>query len=142
MENKNYLLKVIHLLLFIILTPMLVFAHPYDFQISKPKAKADIEFGIDSFERKYYRPHIEFCFPLESNILFFSLQYYHRINSRLQGEVDFWLKAGWRKILSDRLVLEANLNHMCRHYTSIHNPVTFDLNEFFGRLWVDREKYR
>lgn len=142
MENKKNLIKGLCLFPCLILSAMLALAESDDFSLSKPKAKADIEFGIDSFERKYYRPHIEFDFPLKSNILFFSLQYYHRINSKLQGEVDFCLKAGWRRFLSDHLIFEASLNHMCRHLTSRYNPVTFDLNEAFGRLWFEGEKYR
>lgn len=142
MENKKNLIKGLCLFPCLILSAMLALAESDDFSLLKPKATADIEFGIDSLGREYYRPNIEFNLPLKSNIFFFSLQYYHRINSSLQGEVDFWLKAGWMRPLSDHLFFEVSLNHMCRHLTSRYNPVTFDLNEAIGRLWFEREKYR
>lgn len=113
-----------------------------DFQLSKAKAEAEIELGIDSFERRFYRPKLQFHFPLKSNLLFFRIMYYQRINSRLQGEVDFWLKMGLKRALADNLILEASLNHLCRHISSVVYSNVLDVNELVGRLWLYRKNYR
>ena len=113
-----------------------------DFQLSEARAEAVVELGIDSFERRFYRPQLHFYFPLKSNLLFLKMMYYQRINSRLQGEVDFWLRFGWKRALSDHLILEAGLNHMCRHISSVNYSIVLDLNELFGKLWLYKNTYR
>jgi len=113
-----------------------------DFQLSKAKAEAEVELGVDSFERRFYRPKLQFHFPLKSNLLFFKIMYYQRINSRLQGEVDFWLKMGLKRALTDNLILEASLNHMCRHISSEVYSNVLDVNELVGRLWLCKKNYR
>ena len=113
-----------------------------DFQLSKAKAEAEVELGVDSFERRFYRPKLQFHFPLKSNLLFFKIMYYERINSRLQGEVDFWLKMGLKRALTDNLILEASLNHMCRHISSEVYSNVLDVNELVGRLWLCKKNYR
>jgi len=113
-----------------------------DYQLSAAKAKAEVELGIDSFERRFYRPQLQFSFPLEKNLLFLKMLYYQRINSRLQGEVDFWLKVGLKRALAKNLILEASLNHMCRHISSVDYSKALDLNELVGRLWLSKNIYR
>jgi hypothetical protein len=130
------------LLLCLFLPKLLAGSSFDDFQLSKAKAEAEVELGIDSFERRFYRPKLQFHFPLKSNLLFFKIMYYQRINSRLQGEVDFWLKVGLKRALADNLILEASLNHMCRHISSAVYSNVLDVNELVGRLWLYKKNYR
>jgi len=98
-----------------------------------------VEFGIDSGQRKYYRPQFNLAWPLDSGAntrLVFDLSYYERMNSRLQGAIDYWLAFGLERDLASGLKFEARLNHFCRHLTSLENPYILNLNEIFGRLWL------
>ena len=113
-----------------------------DFQLSKAKAEAEVELGIDSLERRFYRPEVQFNFPLKSSLIFLKMMYYQRINSRLQGEVDFWLKMGVKRPLAENLFLEASLNHMCRHISSVDYSNVLDLNELIGKVWLNGYYYR
>ena len=113
-----------------------------EFQLSAARAEAAVELGIDSFERRFYRPQLHFYFPLKSELFFLQMTYYQRVNSRLQGEVDFWLRLGWKRALSESLILEANLNHMCRHISSVNYSNVLDLNELVGKLWLYKKTYR
>jgi len=70
---------------------------------AKPKGDIRLEFGIDSVERKFYRPEFSLSWPLGSgpNSRFFvDLSYYQRINGRLPGAIDFWLDIGLAKPLA------------------------------------------
>lgn len=130
-------------LLFCLFLPRVLVGSGFDeFQLSKAKAEAEVELGIDSFERRFYRPQLQFYFPLKKNLLFLKMMYYQRMNSRLQGEVDFWLKMGLKRALSKNLFLEASLNHMCRHISSVDYSNALDLNELIGRLWFSKNNYR
>jgi hypothetical protein len=70
------------------------------------------------------------------------MMYNQRVNSRLQGEVDFWLKMGVKKALTENLILETSLNHMCRHISSIDYSNVLDLNELSGRVWLNKNNYK
>jgi hypothetical protein len=113
-----------------------------DFQLSKAKAEAEVELGIDSLERRFYRPKLQFNFPLKSSLIFLKMMNNQRINSRLQGEVDFWLKMGAKRALAENLFLEASLNHMCRHISSVDYSKVLDLNELIGKVWLNHKNYR
>ena len=101
----------------------------------KSRASAHLEIGADSKERRFFRPYLRFEFPINKSTLFTEAEYYQRINSQLQGEIDFWLKAGWLYEIAQPFALEASLNHFCRHITSRTYPIIFDANEVLGRLW-------
>jgi len=106
---------------------------------SKPRAALHAEFGIDSLQRKFYRPEFSFSWPvhlLRGSRAFVDLSYLERISGSLKGAIDFWLLAGFQTRISDAVSFEASLNHFCRHVTSTYNPVILDLNELVGRVWV------
>jgi Txe/YoeB family toxin of Txe-Axe toxin-antitoxin module len=102
---------------------------------NQSQAIANLEIGADSSERRFFRPNLRFEFPVSKSTLFTEGSYYQRINSQLKGEVDFWLIAGFLHELKQSLILEASLNHFCRHMTSRTYPAIFDANEILGRLW-------
>jgi len=107
-------------------------------QSEKPAARLTVEFGIDSFERRSYRPEFNFTWPFPPagrGRLFFDLSYLQRINGRLRGPVDFWLRGGLERPLLGSLALEASLNHFCRHLTSMPYPAILNYNELVGKLW-------
>ena len=141
MEIKKPTLTVF-LLLCLFLARVLAGSGFDDFQLSKPKAEAKVELGIDSLERRFYRPKLQFNFPLKSGLIFLKMMYNQRINSRLQGEVDFWLKMGVKRALAENLFLEASLNHMCRHISSEDYSKVLDLNELIGKVWLYHNNYR
>jgi len=99
-------------------------------------ATASLEIGTDSLQRRYFRPRLRFDFPLDWGIIFLEMNYHQRINSQLQGEVDFWLLGGAMIDVSSFSRLEVGLNHMSRHVTSVPNPKIFDVNEILGRFWI------
>jgi hypothetical protein len=121
--------------LYFFLTSLVCFADQNPPQKETPKAKASLEIGADSYERRYVRPYLRFEFPFRKGFLFTEVDYYQRINSQLKGEVDFWLKAGLQYEFTPALSLEGSLNHFCRHITSRSYPIIFDVNEVLGRLW-------
>ncbi len=105
----------------------------------KPRAALRAEFGIDSLQRKFYRPEFKFSWPihiLRGSRVFADLSYLERISGSLKGAIDFWLLAGFETRVSDAVSFEAGLNHFCRHVTSTYNPDILDLNELVGRVWV------
>jgi hypothetical protein len=123
------------LIICFILTSLICFADHAPPAQDKPHAKAKIEFGVDSNQRRFFRPSVRFEFPINKSTLFTEVNYYQRINSQLKGEVDYWIKAGMIYDFSDLLSLEGSLNHFCRHITSRSYRTIFDANEVLGRLW-------
>jgi hypothetical protein len=110
---------------------------------ARPAGRMAVEFGIDSLERKFYRPEWSFSLPLAfagQSRAFADLSYSERLNGRLEGTIDFWLDLGLEHRFSKTLSAEAGLNHFCRHLTSLRNPYILNLNELVGRLWVHGEK--
>ncbi len=124
-----------------ILAPFTCFAGQDSIAQDKPHVKANIETGADSNERWFFRPYLQFEFPVKRSTIFTEASYYQRINNQLQGEVDFWLKAGFLYDFTSALSLEGSLNHFCRHITSRPYPVIFDVNEVLGRLWYRTQNF-
>jgi hypothetical protein len=105
----------------------------------RPASRVAVEFGLDSLERKFYRPEWYFAFPLAfdgRSRAFADLSYLQRLNGRLEGAVDFWLDAGLEHRFSDSFAAEAVLVHFCRHLTSVRNTYVLNLNELVGRAWL------
>jgi hypothetical protein len=97
------------------------------------------EFGIDSLQRKFYRPRFDFSWPLAvigGGRAWLEIDFLQRINGKLGGEIDYWVKAGTEKRIDDGISFDASLNHFCRHLTSTANPYVLNLNEVVGRVWV------
>ncbi len=103
------------------------------------KASLVVEYGLDSLERRYYRPVFRFDFPIRKGGLFAEVQYHSRMNGRIQGAIDYWVDAGVRRELGRQLALELRLNHFCRHGTVRDTPYVWNLNELLGRAVLDRE---
>ena len=106
---------------------------------SKPRITADFraEIGIDSLERRYYRPSFRFSFPVPGAPAWSwnaALMYDQRMNGSLRGATDYWLSTGVERRLGGNWSLEAAVRHMCRHETSRDNPVILDVNEVVGVL--------
>lgn len=138
-------LKKSALILFLLFLPLSISAQSAKNEVRAPQARVQAEFGIDSLERKYYKPDFRFDWLLSKNKasrVFAELRYYERINSRLKGAIDFWANFGAETQLRGRLKIEARLNHFCRHLTSQQNLNILDLNEVLGRLWLEEESYR
>jgi hypothetical protein len=100
------------------------------------------EIGIDSLQRRFYRPQFTLSWPLavlggSRAVLDFS--YLQRINGSQEGAIDYWIFAGLETKISSAVSFEVSLNHFCRHLTSIHNPYVLNLNELVGRFWVRGE---
>jgi hypothetical protein len=105
----------------------------------KPRAGLQAEFGIDSLQRKFYRPVFSFSWPLalfNRSRALVDLSYLERISGSLKGAIDFWIRAGFETRLSESVSVEAGVAHFCRHLTSVFNPDVLNLNELVGRLWV------
>lgn len=103
----------------------------------KPSLAADFraEIGIDSLERRYYRPSFRFAFPVPGAPSWTwkaGLMYDQRMNGSLKGATDFWLGTGIERRLRGPWSVEAALRHLCRHEMSRDNPVIFDVNELLG----------
>ena len=105
-------------------------------QTNTPPASASLEIGGDSDERRFFRPRLRFNFPLSRGLFYFNMDYYQRINSRLQGEVDFWFSIGYQRSLSKTFSLEAEINHLCRHVTSRRQSGILDINEVVTKLRI------
>jgi hypothetical protein len=106
---------------------------------NRPAARFQVELGIDSLERKSYRPTFDLSWPLTldgGTRAFFGLDYWQRINGDLEGAIDYWLEAGAEHRVSDAVSVEFGLAHLCRHLTSVFNPSVLNLNEVVGRVWV------
>ncbi len=110
--------------------------------VSKFNARVYVEIGIDSLERRYYKPEFRFNFPLSFATIFSQISYFQLMNGRLQGRIDYWVMFGLEKEFGKQLKFEARLNHMCRHMTSRDNPFIFDLNEVIGKLWVLNKHFK
>ncbi|MCP2519117.1 hypothetical protein NLD30_01575 [SCandidatus Aminicenantes bacterium Aminicenantia_JdfR_composite] len=106
----------------------------------KNKTQANIEIGIDSFERRYYKPELKFYFSFNSLGLLIGAKYYQRNNSKLIGEIDYWLNGSLFYKIKENLRIETGLYHMCRHLTSQENYKIFDLNEVIAKIWTDFNK--
>ncbi len=97
-----------------------------------------VEYGLDSLERRYYRPVFRFDFPFRDGSFFSQVEYLSRMNGRLQGAIDYWVDAGVRKNLGDELTLELRLNHFCRHETLRDTRYVWNMNEILGQAILDR----
>lgn len=123
------------LIICLIFFSLACFAEDDPLEKNTSSAKANLEIGADSNERRFFRPFLRFEFPISKATLFTEANYYQRINSQLTGEVDFWLKAGLLYDWTNTFDLEVSLNHFCRHITSRTYPIIFDANEVLGKLW-------
>ena len=110
--------------------------------VSTFNARVYVEIGIDSLERRYYKPEFRFNFPLSFATIFSEISYFQLMNGRLQGRIDYWVMFGLEKEFGNKFKFEARLNHMCRHITSRDNPFIFDLNEVIGKLWVLNKHFK
>jgi hypothetical protein len=118
------------------LLPFPARAVPASQQKARPTSTAYLEIGTDSSERKFFRPRLRFDIPIASVGLYLDVDYYQRLNSRLEGEVDFWVRVGGTGRLSPSLSWEAAINHFCRHETLRDVPVVLDINELLARFWL------
>ena len=103
--------------------------------LSTSKAAASLEGGVESAQRRYSRPQLRFEFPLRIGRAYTDLDYYHRTNGDLEGEIDFWLGLGLLSPLSSNSEMEVVLRHFCRHKTSRDYPEVLDINEMMARIW-------
>lgn len=109
-----------------------------------PQAEVKAELGIDSLDRRFYRPVFTFSWPaalLGGGRIKLEIDYLQRMNGDLQGVIDYWVRAGAEARISggeegDSVSVEAVLNHFCRHLSSIANPYVLNLNELLGRVVV------
>ncbi len=124
------------LLAFLLIGPPAARSQADPFQ---PSGRFRADFGIDSLERKYYRPQFSLAGLLSGandTLVFFDLSYFQKINGDLQGPIDFWVKAGAVVRVSDVLSFETSFNHLCRHQTSVFSPRILNINELIGRVWT------
>lgn len=91
--------------------------------------------GADQHARRVFIPHLRFEFPLKTSSLFFDTRIIQRTNRDLQGEVDFWIRAGLVVPVTPSLDIEAGLHHISRHISSTDYPRITDANEALVRLW-------
>jgi hypothetical protein len=106
-----------------------------ELRASGSKTLAELEIGGDQYERRFFMPHLRFVLPVRSFSYFLDALYFQRTNSRLQGEVDVWLRTGMIVPAGSDIFLEASLNHISRHKTSIFYPRIVDANEALFRFW-------
>ncbi|MHB8055435.1 MAG: hypothetical protein ACYDH3_09325 [Candidatus Aminicenantales bacterium] len=105
----------------------------------RPTTRFQVSFGLDSLERKFYKPEFQLAAPFGEagrSRAFLNFSYIQKINGDMEGPIDFSIQAGLVSRLSDGLSLEASLNHFCRHHTSLDSPSVLNLNELVGRVWV------
>jgi len=102
------------------------------------QASLVVEYGLDSLERRYYRPVFRFDFPFRGGGFFSQVEYLSRMNGRIQGAIDYWVDAGVSKSLGDGLQLELRLNHFCRHETLRDTPYIWNMNEVLARAILER----
>jgi hypothetical protein len=108
---------------------------------ARPDARFEVTFGLDSLERKFYKPEFRLAAPFGEASryrAFFNFSYLQKINGDMEGPIDFWVQTGLVSRLSNGLSLEASLNHFCRHQTSQDSPYVLNLNELIGRAWIRR----
>jgi hypothetical protein len=111
----------------------------------RPVGRFRAAFGLDSLERKFYKPefHLSGLLPGRGrNRIFLDLSYLQKINGDMEGPIDFWIQTGLVTRLSDGFSAEASLNHFCRHQTSLFSPSILNLNELTGRIWVRQGNFR
>ncbi|MDD8026579.1 MAG: hypothetical protein PHI34_08685 [Acidobacteriota bacterium] len=109
---------------------------------TKPQAALAAELGMDNLDRRFYRPTFSFAWPFAlagGGRFKLDVSYLQRMNGDLQGTIDYWVRAGAEKRISDAVSFEAVLNHFCRHQSSIANPYVLNLNELMGRVVVRAE---
>jgi hypothetical protein len=141
-STRRFRILIPSLLIIFFLGKSIVFAQT---EGGRPKGTLQIEFGLDSLERKFYRPEFSLAGPLAfdgRSLAFLDLSYLQKINGSLEGPIDFWIRTGIETRLSGRLSLEASLNHFCRHQTSLFSPSILNLNELVGRIWVRNDGLR
>lgn len=102
----------------------------------KTDARGHIEIGIDSLERRFIKPEFRFEFLSPIGTLFTEISYNQVSDGKLRGRIDYWVVVGMEKSINKKIKIEARLNHMCRHLTSMDNPRVFDLNEVAARVWL------
>lgn len=124
-------------LILALLLPLAVHAGPP----GKKGASLVVEYGLDSLERRFYRPIFRFDLPFIKGTFFSEVQYLSRMNGRLQGAIDYWVDAGWRKNIRGNLSLEFRLNHFCRHNTVRDSPYIWNVNEVLARVGLAGEKF-
>jgi hypothetical protein len=98
------------------------------------RASASLEAGAESAQRRYVRPRLSFNIPWRFGRVFTDLDFYHRTNGDLEGEIDFWLGLGLATPLSSNSEAEVVLRHFCRHETSRDYPEVLDINELLARV--------
>jgi len=62
-----------------------------------PRAVLQAEIGIDSLQRRTYRPRFSFSWPLAVRgwtRAVFDVSYLQRINGDMEGDVDYWVYGG------------------------------------------------
>ena len=128
--------KLLNRVFFSLLLPLILLAGSLFTQTTRTQTGAYLEYGIDSFERAFFRPRLYFNLPLRFADFFVDAEFLHRMNSQLQGEVDFWIKLGGKKQISSLFSLEASLDHFCRHKTLRDYPRILDINELVGKCWL------
>jgi len=106
-----------------------------ELRASGSKTLAELEIGGDQYERRFFMPHLRFSFPARSFSYFLDALYFQRTNSRLQGEVDVWLRTGVIVPTGPDIFLEASFNHISRHKTSVSYPRIIHANEALFRFW-------
>lgn len=108
-----------------------------ELRASGSKTLAEMEVGADQYERRFFMPHLRFSFPARPFSYFLDTLYFQRTNSRLRGEVDVWLRTGVIVPTGPDIFLEASLNHISRHKTSVFYPRITDANEVLFRFWFN-----
>lgn len=105
-------------------------------------AEVRAELGIDSLDRRFYRPTFSFAWPfslVDEGRFKLDVSYLQRMNGDLEGVIDYWVRAGIEQRVSGAVSFEAVLNHFCRHLSSIANPYVLNLNELMARVVVRTE---
>lgn len=103
--------------------------------IDRPGIILRAELGVSQDGHGYVRPRIRYSLPVASSRLFFETIYEQRLNERLEGTVDFWLKGGFLAPLGRGFDFEISANHLCRHSLSRPGPFVLSVNEALGRMW-------
>jgi hypothetical protein len=114
---------------------------PHPARAGENKASLTVEYGLDSLERRYYRPVFRFDFPFKGGNGFSEVQYVSRMNGGVQGDIDYWVEAGLQKTLSAASRLELRLNHFCRHGTLRDTAYVWNLNELLAGVVLERKKF-
>ena len=109
---------------------------------SKFCANGEVEYGIDSLERRCLSPRFRFDYFSDTVLFFLDVTYLQSMGGKLEGEVDFWIMLGLEKKINKSNKIEFRLNHICRHLTSRENPDFFDLNEIVSKVWFTNKHFR